>query len=144
MPTRMVGALSAGLIAVLLLSGCGAGSKYANTPRPPAPINVAISLTNGGVLVSPARVGAGPVVLLVANESGRSRDVTLTAPAGASSSCVEATASSGPINPQGVARLPVQLVRGECVVGVRDAGLRPAHLIVGAERTSAQADVLQP
>jgi hypothetical protein len=144
MPTRMVGALSAGLIAVLMLAGCGAGAKYANTPRPPAPINVAISLTNDGVLISPARVGGGPAVLLVVNTSDRSRDLTLTAPAGSSGSCVEAAASSGPINPQGEARLPVQLVRGECVVGVRDAGLRPAHLIVGAERVSAQDDLLQP
>jgi hypothetical protein len=141
MRKTMVGALSA---AMLVLAGCGSSGGYANRPRPPAPVNVAVNLTNARVSISPARIGAGPAVLLVANTGDRSRDLTLTAPNGSSRSCLATSASSGPINPQGTARVAVELVEGDCLVGVRDASLRPARLVVGAERTSAQADLLQP
>jgi len=141
MRTRTVGALTA---IALLPIGCGSGTAYHNASRPPAPINVSVNLTDERVLVSPARIGAGPIVLLVANESGTSHDLTLTSPGGGAGSCVPASASSGPINPQGVARLPVEVTEGECVVGVRDAALRPAHLRVGRRRASAQDALLQP
>jgi hypothetical protein len=143
MRTRMLGTLGAALLIVGGTAGCGSGSAYQNTPRPPAPINVTVSLTNARVQISPARVGAGPAVLLVANESSRSRDLTLRA-SGDGGSCLGADRSSGPINPQGNARLPVELVQGECVVGVRGDGLAAARLVVGRERPSAQADLLQP
>lgn len=143
MRMRMLGALSAAITA-MLATGCGETTAYDNASRPPAPINVAVSLTNGRVELSPMRVGAGPIVLLVSNTGSKSRDVTLTRAPGASSSCVAADASSGPINPRGVARLPVELVEGDCLVGVRDGDLPPTRLRVGPERTSAQEDVLQP
>lgn len=141
MRTRMLGALGA---SALMVAGCGSGSAYQNTPRPPAPINVAVNLTNARVRISPAHVGAGPVVLLVANEGTRSRDLTLQAPSGSGGSCLDADTSSGPINPQGTARLAVDLVPGECLVAVRGNDIAPARLTVGRERTSAQADLLQP
>jgi hypothetical protein len=137
---RMVGALG---VAVLAIAGCGSAASYDNTPRPPAPIVVSVSLGSGRVSVSPSHVGAGPVVLLVANESDRSRDVTLSG-AQSGAACVPASVSSGPVNPQGTARVQVELVRGACAVGVRGGGLRPARLTVGPERASAQSDVLQP
>ena len=144
MRMRMLGALSAAAMLAVTAAGCGSSNDYDNASRPPAPINVSVSLTNERVQLSPARVGAGPIVLLVSNTGARSRDVTLTAPAGSSSSCVAADASSGPINPRGVARLPVDLIEGDCLVGVRGDGLRPARLTVGPPRASAQQDVLQP
>ncbi|MGB2711752.1 MAG: hypothetical protein WBC33_09565 [Conexibacter sp.] len=137
----MLGALSA---ATIVLAGCGSGDGYDNAARPPVPIHVSVSLLGGRVQLSPAQIGAGPVVLLVANQTSALRDLTLSTAAGASSSCVTATASSGPINPQGVARVPVDLVEGACVVGVRDGSLRPARLSVGPPRPSAQEDLLQP
>lgn len=144
MRMRMLGALSAAALAAMTAAGCGSTNTYDNASRPPAPINVAVSLTNGRVQISQAHVGAGPIVLLVANLGDKSRDVTLSQSDGAGSSCVAADASSGPINPRGVARLPVDLVEGECTVGVEDGGLRPARLTVGPTRKSAQEDVLQP
>jgi hypothetical protein len=141
MRKRLVGVLSA----AVLVGGCGASDDYANSDRPAAPLNVAVNVTDDRITVSPAHIGAGPVVVIVANESDRSRDVTLTQPAGASSACVEADASTGPINPKGTARVAVELVEGECLVGVRDThGPRPVRLTVGRERRSAQADLLQP
>jgi hypothetical protein len=138
---RIAGALT---LVVLVLAGCGSAASYDNTPRPAAPINVSVSLTDRGVRVSPARVGAGPAVLLIANESARSRDVVLAAPAGAGRACVSERVSSGVIYPQGTARVSVALVRGTCTVGVRDGGAHAARLTVGHERPSAQSDLLQP
>jgi hypothetical protein len=140
----MLGALGTAVLIVAGVAGCGSSSTYDNSPRPPAPINVTVSLTNERVQVSPAHVGAGPVVLLVSNQGSRSRDLTLEASDDGSGSCLDADRSSGPINPQGTARLPVELVQGECSVGVRGEGLLPARLVVGRERASAQADLLQP
>lgn len=141
MRKRMVGAISLALLAM----GCGSSDDYANDPRPPAPVNVGINVTDGRVLVSPSRIGAGPVVLIVSNQSRRSHDITLTPPAGSSSACLEADTSSGPITPNGTARMPVELIEGDCVVSVRGKrGISPALLSVGAERASAQNDLLQP
>jgi hypothetical protein len=140
----MLGALGA-ILLVAVATGCGSDEgDYANADRPPAPISISIAVLGDRVALAPDRVGAGPVVLLIANESGRSRDVTLAAPGAAAGSCVADEASSGPINPQGAARITLPLVEGTCKVGVADGTLRPARLIVGPERESAQQDLLQP
>jgi hypothetical protein len=142
----MLGALSAMVLIALVCAGCGgsSGSAYDNASRPPAPISIAIAISGDRIGVSPARVGAGPVLLLISNQSARSRDLTLTAPAGADRSCVDSDASSGPINPQGAARIQLPLVEGTCEVSVADGTLEPVRLTVGPERDSAQQDLLQP
>jgi hypothetical protein len=141
----MLGALAMLFALAAVNGGCGSGgADYANADRPPAPISISIAVANDRIAVSPNRVGAGPVVLLIANESDRSRDVTLTAARGGAKSCVAESASSGPINPQGAARISLPLAKGTCTVGVAGGGLRPARLIVGRERASAQQDLLQP
>lgn len=140
----MLGALSAMALVVLACVGCGGSVRYDNASRPPAPISISIAVTGDRIGVAPARVGAGPVVLLISNQSNRSRDVTLTARNGSSSACVESDASSGPINPQGVARIQLPLVEGACEIGVADGTLAPVRLTVGPERESAQQDLLQP
>jgi len=139
----MLGALAGLLVLAVVGSGCGSSAKYANADRPPAPISISISVTGDRIAVSPDHVGAGPVLLLIANESGRSADVTLGA-AGHGSSCVADNASSGPINAQDAARMSLSLVEGACAVGVADSAIRPARLAVGRQRASAQQDLLQP
>ena len=144
MRIRMIGALATLVVLAGLCAGCGDNASYANADRPPAPIAISIAITGQRIAVSPNRVGAGPVVLLIANESGRSQDVTLAAAGGGGRSCVAADASSGPINPQDAARISLGLVEGTCEVGVADGAISPARLIVGPERDSAQQDLLQP
>jgi hypothetical protein len=140
----MLGALAALLVLAALAAGCGSGTaEYANADRPPAPIAVSIAIVGDRLAVDPNRVGAGPVLLLIANESSRSHDVTLTAP-DSGRACVADEASSGPINPQGAARMSLSLVEGTCEVGVDDGQLEPVRLVVGPERESAQQDLLQP
>ena len=141
MQKRMVGVIAIAMAVV----GCGASDDYANDPRPPAPINVAVSVKRDAVNVSPSHVGAGPARLIVTNLTAHSRDVEVTAPAGSSRGCVEADTSSGPINPRGTAHLAVDLRQGECLIAVRgDHSTRPARLTVGRERPSAQDVLLQP
>jgi len=144
MRTRTVGALSAAMLAISA-AGCGSsGDSYANASRPPAPVTLSIVVADGRIAVSPDRVGAGPTVLLIANESTRSRDVTLTPALGSGRGCVTADASSGPIAPQGTARIKLPLVEGRCAIGVTGGGLPPARLVVGPQRASGQQDLLQP
>jgi hypothetical protein len=144
MRTRTVGALGATAL-MLASSGCGSGGgSYANASRPPAPLTISIVVASNRVGVSPSRIGAGPAVLLIANESTRSRNVTLGGARGGGSSCVAEGASSGPINPQSTARIQLPLGQGACAVGVADGTLAPARLTVGPERPSAQQDLLQP
>lgn len=143
MRKRMVGAISVALAALAV--GCGASDDYANDPRPPRPIDVSVSVTNDRVDVSPARIGAGPAVLIFSNQSDVPRNLTLTPPEGSSSACIDADASSGPINPMGTASVAVDLVEGDCVVSVRGRrGPRTGRLSVGRQRPSAQQDLLQP
>ena len=145
MRTRTVGALSAAVLVLAGAAGCGSsGSGYANASRPPAPVTLSIVVADGRIAISPDRVGAGPTLLLIANESTRSRDVTLTPALGSSRGCVTADASSGPINPQGSAHVNLPLVEGTCAIGVTGGGIPPARLVVGPERESAQQDLLQP
>ncbi|HEX5145508.1 MAG TPA: hypothetical protein VFV85_00690 [Conexibacter sp.] len=139
----MVGALGAIALLAAAASGCGGSSGYANAARPPAMQSISISVFDARVDVSPTHIGAGPIVLLIANESTRSRDVTLRGASGGRA-CVGADASSGPINPQSTARVQLALVEGSCEVGVAGGGPAPARLVVGHERPSAQQDLLQP
>jgi hypothetical protein len=141
MRKRMVGAISV----AVLVAGCGASKDYANDPRPPKPVDVSVTVTDRRVLVTPRRLGAGPVTVTISNQSGRSRDLRLAPPRNSLSACLEADASSGPINPMGTARLSVELVEGDCLIsaGGRD-GPRPATLTVGRERESSQQELLLP
>jgi len=144
MRTRPFGALATLAALTVAAGGCGSGTDYANADRPPAPVAISIAVAGGRIGVSPDHVGAGPVVLLIANESGSSRDVRLTAPAGGGRACVADDASSGPINPQDAARISLGLVEGTCAVSVDDAAIPPGRLVVGPERASAQQNLLEP
>lgn len=143
MRKRMVGAIS---VAMLVVAGCGESDDYANDPRPPAPVNVSVVITDKQVLTSPARLGAGPATVTISNQSERSRDLRLAPPEGSSSACLDTDASSGPINPMGTARLAVELVEGDCLVsaGSGRRGPRPALLTVSGERRSSQQQLLLP
>jgi hypothetical protein len=140
----MVGALSAMVLVIAGAAGCGSSDGYDNASRPPAMLTLSVEVTNSRVSVSPAHIGAGPVVLLIANESTRTREVLLTTPDGLTRSCVDSDASTGPISPQSTARLQLPLVPGPCAVSVTDNVLPPARLTVGPERDSSQQDLLQP
>ena len=63
-------------LAALALAGCGGDEEYTNEPRSPAPINVTAAITEKKLAVSPRRFGAGPINLIVSNQTEDARSVT--------------------------------------------------------------------
>ena len=137
--------VSAAIGAVVLVAGCGSDTSYKNNPRPPSPITVTASISDKAVSVSPSRFGAGPITLVVTNQTGRSRELVLRSEQQAGSGKTGLAAQdTGPINPQGTASLKADLRQGSYSVRVRDGAVRPASLTVGRPRKSAQNELLQP
>lgn len=140
----------ASIAAALGVSACGsAGSPAASRPAPPNPIVVSAYVSAGQVRVSPARFGAGPVLLTVTNQSARAVSLRVIR----SSHVIARTA---PINPQGVTQLKVDLARGDYSIAAAPAGRRTdaqktlpsrvvaARIRVGRPRPSSGGDLLQP
>jgi hypothetical protein len=122
---------------VLPLSACGGGSNDHNEKRPPVPINISVEPGANRVTASPAKFGAGPITLLVSNQSSASQTLTIDGP--------QVRQSVGPINPQDTATLKVTVGSGEFTLAADEAsGLRPAKLEVGPKRPTAQNQLLLP
>ena len=131
------------MVATLVVAGCGGGSDYKNNPRPPAPLNITASVSNAGIAVSPTSFGAGPIVLIVTNQTGASQEVTFESnELGGSKPGV--TQTTEPINPRGTGQLQVNVSEGRYRVRAANADIAPATITVGPERQSAQNQVLQP
>ena len=129
--------------ALVTVAGCGGDSDYANKPRPPAPINVTAAITNQRVSVSPQRFGAGPIVLIISNQSTSAQEVTFeTDELGGSEPGRKFNTT--PINPRGTATLKVDVRQGDWKLHTGDGGIRAAAVSVGRQRKSAQDDLLQP
>jgi hypothetical protein len=122
--------------AALAIAACGE-SDDRNANRPAVPINVSVQLGAKKVSVSPAKFGAGPITMLVANQSGASQTVTIDGP--------RVRQSVGPINPQDTATLKVTVEPGEYTLATDEsASLREARLTVGPKRPSGQNTLLLP
>jgi hypothetical protein len=136
--------LTAGAVcAVSLLAACGDEADYKNEPRPPAPIVVSAAISDDKVSVSPRRFGAGPVTLIVTNQTDAAQEVTLeTDELGGSQAGVRS--KTGPINPGDTASLKADLRQGQYRVGVESDGIDEASVRVGEQRESSQNDLLQP
>ena len=137
---RLIGAKHAlalvlGLL-VIVVAACGQ-SDNRNQNRPPVQINVSVQIGTNKVTASPAKFGAGPITLLVANQSGASQTVTIDGP--------RVRQSVGPINPEDTATLKVSVQPGDYTLATAEtAGLRPARLTVGPKRPSGQNTLLLP
>jgi hypothetical protein len=138
----MVGPLLAG--GVLAASGCGGNEDVrANRPRPPAPIIITASVSTKAVSVSPTRFGAGPIRLIVSNQTGASQQVTLESD-NAPGSGPGVRQQTAPINPRDTAALSADVEPGRYRVAVEGDEIEAATVRVGAQRASAQNEVLQP
>jgi len=132
------------LAGTLVIGGCGSDNDYKNDPRPPSPINVTAFVGANRVSVSPNSFGAGPIVVIVTNQSNSSQDVTFQTSVAGSSAKDEVTQSTGPINPGDTGQIKVDVVQGKYTVRTGDDAIRPAAVSVGPKRASAQNDLLQP
>jgi hypothetical protein len=131
------------LTVAALVAGCGGGTSYKNDLRPPAPINITASVSGAGIAVSPGSFGAGPIVLIVTNQTGASQEITFESnELGASKPGV--TQTTEPINPRGTGQLKVNVTEGRYRLRAANADIAPARITVGPLRQSAQNDLLQP
>jgi hypothetical protein len=131
----------AGLTLALALAGCGGGKDFANKPRPPVPLQLTGVITKSKVTISPSKVGAGPVVITVSNQTGQSRTLTLDGN-GIQERVV-------PINPLDTAQLQKTLKPGRYTVkagseAATASTIAPATLVIGKERASGSDKVLLP
>jgi hypothetical protein len=133
----------AALGAVALAAGCGEEDDYENELRPPSPIVVSASIGEDRVSVSPRRFGAGPVTLIVTNQTESAQELRLETDeiAGGQAGIEQET---GPISPGDTASLKADLRKGTYKVGVDGRGIDEAALDVGDPRKSAQDELLQP
>ncbi|MDQ6816878.1 MAG: hypothetical protein M3018_05650 [Actinomycetota bacterium] len=141
------------LTSALAITGCGSSKKFPNNARPPTPVDLTIYINNSRVSVSPASVGAGPVIFIVSNQANHAQSVTIM-PAGVAAS--QALANTGPINPQATSQVTVNFsTPGDYTVttaanGTTDASLaaptniQAATLHVGPARAASNNTLLQP
>jgi hypothetical protein len=127
-------------VAATAVASCGSSTNYKNEPRPAAPIVISASISKDQVSVSPHKFGAGPITLIVTNQTGASQQLTLEINTGAAGF----KGRTGPINPRDTGQLKANLGRGVYSVHVDGGSIRAARLQVGRQRPSAQNDLLQP
>ncbi len=128
----------------LAAAGCGGDDDdYKNEERPPAPIVVSASINEERVSVSPRSFGAGPITLIVTNQTQSAQELTLeTDEIGGDAPGVEQ--ETGPISPGDTASLKADLRQGTYRVAVNGRGIGEAAIEVGEPRESAQDQLLQP
>jgi hypothetical protein len=131
----------AGLVMALAFAGCGGGKDFANKPRPPVTLELTGVITKQRVTISPNKVGAGPVVITVSNQTEQSRTLTLDG-----NGIQERV---GPINPLDTAKLQKTLKPGHYTVtagseAATAAPIKAARLVIGKQRASASDKVLLP
>jgi hypothetical protein len=108
------------------------------------PIIITASISTEQVSVSPKRFGAGPITLIVSNQTGASQRVTLESDDAPGSGEPGVRQQTAPINPRDTAQLEANVRPGRYRVAVEGGGIDAATVDVGAPRPSAQNQVLLP
>jgi hypothetical protein len=134
---------AAAAAAALLATACGDTEPRSNLPRPPAPVTLTAAVHADRIQVSPAVTGAGPIVLLVSNQTGKPQRITfetdeLGGRIGGN------TVSTPVIQPRGTGRLSINARTGTYAVHARDRTIRAARVKVGPPRKSSQNQLLLP
>jgi hypothetical protein len=137
------GTVASALVAVAALAvGCGGGTNFQAKPRPPATIQLTGVITDHGVIVSPNRVGAGPVQILVSNQTQEAHTLTLD---GANIQPVR----SRPIDPTDTGSITRSLTPGVYTVKAGTASavknqLAAARIVIGKARPDSNNQVGLP
>jgi hypothetical protein len=122
------------------LAACGQDDDHANRERPASSINVTAAIIDGRINVSPEEFGAGPIRLIVTNQTDSEQAVTFAT--GGNDPGI--TETSDPIIPSGTATMEVDVAQGEYEITAEGDGIRPASVTVGEPRPSAQDRLLLP
>jgi hypothetical protein len=135
---RPIVLLLAAAPAALLAAGCGSsGPKYTNHLRPPTPVTITARIGDDGVEVSPAKVGAGPLVVVISNQSQQTRRVVFE-PAGRAGGRKATTQ----VGAQSTGQLQANPRTGRYQLSV--GGGDGATVRIGPKRKSAQNQLLRP
>jgi hypothetical protein len=125
------------LVLPVSVAACGGDDDNRTQVRPPVPRNVSVVIGQDDVTASPDNLGAGPLTLLVSNQSGASRTLRIDGP--------QLTRSVGPIQPEDTATVKVTVQPGALELAAADTeGVKPARVTVGPKRPSAQNTLLLP
>jgi hypothetical protein len=128
--------------ACLGLASCGGGEDYANKKRPPTPINVTAAISTEKVSISPKTFGAGQIVMIISNQTGKKQKLTLqTKELGGSKPGIKAT--SDMIDAHDTGTLKADVREGDYELST-SGGVKAARFKVGKERASAQDRLLEP
>src|SRR5215211_4013241 len=127
--------------AALTAAGCGGSSDFKNEPRAPAPVQLTGVIRDDKLTVSPNRVGAGPVIILISNQTQDAHTITLDGG--------DVKETVGPVNPLDTAKLQQTLTQGtyEVKAGSSKAvpkEIEPAQLLIGQPRKSSRNELLLP
>ena len=138
MPRRALLLLTAALCCAL--TACG-GEDYANKPRPASPINITAAISTKKISVSPKTFGAGPIVIIISNQTSQTQTLTIQTQelAGKQPGLKQ---SSKPIDPNDTGNLKLDVRKGTYSVSAK--GVAPVTLEVGPPRKSAQGQLLEP
>lgn len=128
------------LVGGVLLGACGE-DDFENKPRPPVTVQLNGVVTAEKVTVAPAKVGAGPVQIVVSNQSGARHTITLEGES--------MRTQVGPIGNMDTATISRTLQPGtyEVRAGGSKAVTReiaPARLTIGPERPNSNDRLLLP
>lgn len=132
-------AVIGGVVVAFAAGGCGSSGDYENKLRPPSPIVVTAFISDSGVSVSPDKFGAGPVNLVITNQSDAAQQVTFQSASGSGF-----RQQAGPIQPMDTATLRANIPEGRAVVKVDTSSIKSASITVSGERETAQNQLLQP
>lgn len=139
-PFSNPGRTSTALVVVaasLSVAGCGRVSGKPNGSRPPETLQMSVAITDRGVSVSPGRVGAGPVRIVVTNQTSSSTPLALRRASGA-------TVARTRVNvvPGTAATLQADLSPGRWTLSA--SRQRETVLRIGARRRSGDDALLLP
>ena len=128
------------LAAGVVVAGCG-DKDFENEPRPPVPVELTGVIQDDAVTVSPSRIGAGPILMTMSNQTRNEVVITLEGES--------ITDEVGPVPPLETATIQRTLDPGlyEVQAGSDVAlprEIRPAELEIGRERDSSSSDLLLP
>jgi hypothetical protein len=131
--------LTVGAVA-LSATGCGE-DDFENRPRPPVPVELTGVIQEDKVTVSPSRVGAGPILITISNQTEDAHTVILEGE--------RIRERVGPVNPLDTATIQKTLKQGsyEVSAGSQRAVAReitPAELRIGRPRKSSSDELLLP
>jgi hypothetical protein len=128
---------------VLGVAGCGSQPQRENLDRPPPMVVMTAAIQDNVIRVSPRTVGAGPIELVVSNQSGAPQRVTFeTDELGGRLGGNNARSSR--IAAGGTGRLQIDTREGVYSISVRDDAIRAARVRIGPRRESGQDRLLLP